>query len=379
MTESDFDGEALLRCAATAIVLLSRRQSPGDPVYEDGVQRAYNQLVLHCLRRGLEPPASVPDMVRWAARTPLGEWPADFTAVDVDGMEFLVDDATRTPTQGCMEWGLDVTDVAAELFENKVIEDALAACRSARSPASYTAFRKLLITRPVMTAAEQAALAADIDLMPVFETIRRSYESAPAAYLRDGAYRLCARCGCLLVPLNAGGYRCELDRCRADGNSSPGRTLPAQTGVLQLRRPLRVFITSPGIAETELETALRKLGLESEMWPQFDAYDLRVSFPGGTVWAVDVKDWANPALLARTIKPFRAEPRYDKAFIVVPEYRFRVREDYARAFRHHLGPELEGRVALCSDAEFRRMARRVRGLAIRQDSGTTGIGGNGRA
>ena len=51
---------------------LSRRQAPGDPVYEDRVQRAYNHLVLHCMRNGSEPPASVPDMVTWAARTSCG-------------------------------------------------------------------------------------------------------------------------------------------------------------------------------------------------------------------------------------------------------------------------------------------------------------------
>ena len=45
---------------ATAIVVLSRRQAPGDPVYEDRVQRAYNHLVLHCMHGGAEPPASVP-------------------------------------------------------------------------------------------------------------------------------------------------------------------------------------------------------------------------------------------------------------------------------------------------------------------------------
>ena len=35
------------------------------------------------------------------------------------------------------------------------------------------------------------------------------------------------------------------------------------------------------------------------MWPQFDAYDLRIPFPDGTAWAIDVKDWANPSLLGR--------------------------------------------------------------------------------
>jgi hypothetical protein len=376
---SVLDGEALLRSIATGVVLLSRRQAPGDPVYEDGVQRAYNQLVLRCLRLGTEPPASVPDMVRWAARTPLGEWPADFTATQADGAEFLVDDATRTPTQGCLEWAMDVANAPAELFENMVIEEALVACRSAQSPGSYAAFRKLLVTKPVLTAADLAALAADIDLMPVFETIRRSYEPSPAAYQRDGAYRLCGRCGCLLVPLNRGDYRCELDRCRSDGRSSLGAAVPSQTGILQLRRPLRVFITSPGIAETELETVLQSFGLAPEMWPQFDSYDLRVPLPDGTVWAVDVKDWANPSLLGRGTRPLRAEPRYDKAFIVIPSYRFRVREDYARVVRHHLPAEAKGLIDVCSDTEFTARVRRELWRARRRGVATAGNGGNAYA
>ena len=81
---------------------------------------------------------------------------------------------------------MSVLDAPAELFENAVIDDALATCRAAGSPASYTAFRRLLITRPVLTAIELAALAAELDLMPVFELIRRCYEPAPAAYIRDG-------------------------------------------------------------------------------------------------------------------------------------------------------------------------------------------------
>jgi hypothetical protein len=371
--------EALLRTIATAVVLLSRRQAPGDPVYDDSVQRAYNSLVVRCLSAGTEPPASVPDMIRWTARIPVGEWPVAFVGADVDGGALLVDDATRTPTQACMEWAMTVPDAPAELFENAVIDEALVACRSAGSAASYTAFRELLITKPVMTAAELAALAGDIDLMPVFEIVRRCYEPASAAYLRGGSYRLCGRCGCLLVPLNRGGYRCELDRCRNDGGSSLGETLSARTGTVQLRRPLRVFITSPGLAETELAAVLETYGLKPEMWPKFDAYDLRVRFPDGTVWAVDVKDWANPSLLAARTRPLRREPRYDKAFIVVPEYRFRVREDYARAFRHHLATEARGLIEVCSDKQFAAKARRELGRARRRSAAVTAGEGSGHA
>jgi pPIWI_RE three-gene island domain Y/REase associating with pPIWI_RE len=379
------DGTALLRTVATAIVVLSRRQAPGDPVYEDRVQRAYNHLVLHCIHGGTEPPASIPHMIAWAARTPLAEWPADLSAAAAGGGEVLVDDETRTPTQACLEWAMPVADAASELFENSIIEDAIAACRAARSPRSYTAFRRLLITRPVLTAAELAALAAEVELMPVFEVIRRSYERAPSSYLTREGFQLCGRCGCLLVPLRNGGYRCDLDRCRNDGDTTLGPALPATTGVLQLSRPLRVFITSPGIAETDLETTLRKGGLHPQMWPQFDAYDLRIPFPDGTAWAIDVKDWANPSLLAVRTRALRADPPHDRAFIVVPAYRFRVREDYARAFRHALAQELRGHITVCSDEELARLARRelrrIKRATANEatSSGPTTNGGNDHA
>jgi len=199
-----------------------------------------------------------------------------------------------------------------------VIDDALAACRAARSPASYTAFRRLLITRPVLTATDLAAFAAEIDLVPVFEVIRRCYEPAPAAYIRDGQFQLCGRCGCLLVPLRDGGYRCELDRCRADGGTTRGTVLPAANLVLQLSRPLRVFITGPGLAETDLEKTLRKSRARPRDVAPVRCLRPACPFPDGTAWAVDVKDWASPSLLGAKTAELRASPPHNRAFIVVP-------------------------------------------------------------
>src|SRR5580704_7411649 len=69
------DGVGLVRTVATALVRLSRWRDVGDRVYADGVQGAYNHLVLRAIACGGEPPASVPDMVTWAGRTPLAQWP----------------------------------------------------------------------------------------------------------------------------------------------------------------------------------------------------------------------------------------------------------------------------------------------------------------
>ncbi|MEU0651745.1 hypothetical protein ABZ485_05805 [Streptomyces albogriseolus] len=350
--------EALLRQIASALACLSRQQTVPNPVYPAKVQNAYNRLVLHCLRRGEEPPGSVPHMVRWACERPLVEWPLKLPADTFPGAALLVDPDTRLPHQLCLEWEVSAADPAAELFENERIREALALCRAAKAPQAYTAFRALLTSRPVLTGAELALLGGDPDCgMLLHDVIKRCYEPVPASYLRRGTYRQCARCRCLMVPLLHGGHRCELDRCRRDGTSDEGTPLRADKGgVFQLSRPLRMFITSPGLAETDLQTALRKkFGVTAEMWPHYDAYDLRVPLPGRRHWAVDVKDRVNPVLLARSLTPFRNEPSYDRAFLVVPQYRFRENEAYGRQFRRNLPEDLADQVTLLDDQAFLRL------------------------
>jgi hypothetical protein len=361
--ESPFEGETMLRMVASALVRLSQQQGPQDRVYDPGVQSTYNQLVLLCLRKKRTPPASVPDMVRWAANLPIGQWPWTLPE-DIDGAEtLLVDPDTRTPTQQCWEWRVAARDVAAEQVENELMLDAIAESRAANVPDSYTAFRRLLIRQPVLTDAERVAVGDDLDLELLYEVIKRCYEPAPASYLRDGSYALCARCGCLLVPLGRDRYACELDRCRRDQHPRVGKTIEARRGsrVYQLTRPMRMFITGPGLAEVELETALAERGLRPQMWPNFDAYDLRITLPRGRIWAIDVKDRANPALLGRGAAPLRPDPPYDEGFLVAPQYRFDEREDYGRVFAHHRPDDLAGRIDLISDTELlRRVDRELR-------------------
>jgi hypothetical protein len=369
--------EALLRQIASALACLSRQQTVPNPVYPAKVQNAYNRLVLQCLRRGEEPPVSVPHMVRWACERPLVEWPLQLPADNFPGAAFLVDPETRLPHQLCLEWDVSAADPAAELFENERISEALAVCRAAKAPQAYTAFRSLLTSRPVLTGAELALLGGDPDCgMLLHDVIKRCYEPVPASYLRRGTYRQCTRCRCLLVPLLHGGHRCELDRCRRDGTSDEGTLLRADKGgIFQLSRPLRMFITSPGLAETDLQAALKKFGVTAEMWPNYDAYDLRVPLPGRRHWAVDVKDRVNPVLLARSLTPFRNEPPYDRAFLVVPRYRFRDNEAYGRQFRRNLPQDLAERVTLLDDEAFLRLVaeeittQRVRTASPRTEGG----------
>ncbi|MBF6101747.1 hypothetical protein IU510_27385 [Nocardia cyriacigeorgica] len=353
-------GFHLIRLVATALVRLSRRPVPASPVYDDAVQSAYNQLVLHCLRRGVAVPMSIPEMVRWAAERSLESWPIDLPDDWATPDAYLVDDKTRTPTQQCLEWAIAARDAAAEQFENELMLGVINECRTAQAPKSYTAFRRLLITRPVLTGTDLALLAEDLELHLLLETIKRSYELAPAAYLRDGRYAECARCKCLLAPVGADEYRCELDRCHREHHPKIGRLIDpsVSNGVYQLARPLRMFITGPGLAETDLETALIAKGLPPEMWPNFDAYDLRIMLPNKQIWAVDVKDRANPALLGQETRGLPQKPFYHRAFLVAPRYRFDERESYGRVFAHHVPDEISDKIELLSDSDFLRLVSR---------------------
>jgi hypothetical protein len=271
----------------------------------------------------------------------------------------LVDPRTRTPTQLCYEWAVDSPDTGTELYERLLMLRAMDACRSAASPASYTALRKLFIERPVLTRGELALLNGEPDLLPVIDLIAEAYRPAPRGSVSHGSFAACSRCRCLLTPADEGTWWCEQDRCRGEGHATAGALYPAESAVLRLARPLRLFVTGPGRADIELERDLTRLRLRVEMWPEYDAYDLRVHLPDGVIWAVDVKDRANPALLGKSARPFRRNPPFDAAFLVVPHYRTENRRDYRQVFAHHCPAETASVVALRTDRELVTEARRA--------------------
>jgi hypothetical protein len=88
------------------------------------------------------------------------------------------------------------------------------------------------------------------------------------------------------------------------------------------------------------------------MWPEYDAYDLLVPLPGGQEWAVDVKDWASPALLGRQIRPLPKAPRHDKAFIVVPDHRLSRRPGYLDIVTRNMRRAAASKVTVMSERQF---------------------------
>lgn len=357
----------LLRAVATAVVRLdgvTRLDSFSLP-YPVEAQRALDGLVLACLLSGARPPSGIPELMRWCRARPLGSWPLDRLPEGLFAAEDrLIDENSGRPTQLCDELAVkSLGDSAGRQYDRVVIQEAMRACRDASSPESYTAFRRLLVTRPVLTESDWLDIGADLYLDPVRFLIDEIYGPVPAGSRRDGLHLACGRCLTLLTPVAGGGWWCERDQCRYQGAPPHGRVLSvADVGeIRQLRRPLRQFVTGPGRAESDLEQELRRLGLTVEMWPGFDAYDLRVTFPDGHVWAIDVKDWAHPGLLGRSAKAVRPDPPYDEACWVVPRFRVRTRRDYLDVFARERAQHAGG-LRLLTDDELVKTARaRLRG------------------
>ncbi|WP_436775190.1 hypothetical protein [Yinghuangia sp. YIM S09857] len=353
------DGLPLLRTLANAVVRLDAEDGLDAFTlpYPPEVQRALDRTVLSSLLKGALPPASLPELLEWCRVRPIMHWPLDLPPDVVGPADRLLDEYSGRPTEICHELADRARDSATEYRDRIVIAAAFRLCREFGEEASYAAFRRLLVTRPVLTEAEEFQVLTDAELEPVHELVRIIYLPVPHSYQRDGAYAACRRCLTLLVPVRDGNWWCERDRCRRQGPPPTRRLDPREVGALvQLERPLRQFVTGPGRAEIDVEHALARLGLDVRMWPGFDAYDLLVTFPDGHRWALDVKDWANPVLLGRNARPVPQRPPYDEAFWVVPRHRVDDRPGYVQAYLRHR-PEVARAVPLRTDAEIIAAAR----------------------
>ncbi|MET9146792.1 hypothetical protein [Streptomyces sp. NPDC004042] len=353
------DGLTLLRTVATAVLDLDALTGLGTFTlpYPAEAQRALDRTALACLLRGADPPLSVSDLLIWCRRRPVTEWPLDLPDGLAAPEDRLIDKDACVPTDLCYEWAVDRPDSATEQIDRALIALAMDRCRLANAPASYAAFRRLLVEHPVLTRDKAAEIALEPAFTPLDGLLQQIYLPAPVGWVRGGRFTLCRRCRTLLAPMRDGGWWCENARCRHKGDAPVGHAYEETEGggVLLLTRPLRLFVTAPGFAELRLERALARLGLTPELWPDYDAYDLRITLPDGRVWAVDVKDWANPALLGRNAMLLPGRPPYDRAFLVVPDHRTALRRDYVGVVRRFMDPDVRERTTVVSHRQF--MAR----------------------
>ena len=295
--------------------------------------------------------------------TPLGNWglPILPPETDADSVFISYDELSedclalaRPATEG-------IPDVEAEMTEN-IMLDIKEACSQLRNPQVYAHCRRFLIEHPICTQDELEGLTSVLPGNSLPRLLLSAYEDIPNHFVVGRSIAACPHCGWTIRWTIERKPFCVTSLCNSVIQTRPNvrAVITSSLGrLLRLKRGLQMYVGVPGLSELQLTKELAKMkGVETELWPEFDAYDLKITFKGtGEVWAIDVKDYRNPTRLAREVKPFRADPPWDQAFYAFPQHR-RSR-GYMEAFRN-LRPDSTIQV---EGIFFRALVRKVRDRA----------------
>ncbi|WP_437053526.1 hypothetical protein [Streptomyces sp. enrichment culture] len=359
------ESQVLLSLVASGLVSLSSWRGHVDRrrPYDGRLQLGLDQLSVACVRKGLAAPTGVGDLVwEWCARRPMREWPLVFDPdAQADGELLLID---GSPSEFCQEWVRASRDVVADVHESALVNHVKDVARALGRPDLYAHWRMLLTGRTVLSAMEmvqQKNRFLDVPSWAVW--LDESYEPVPPESTLSGKIAVCRRCRQWMSPGGDGQWTCPSWRCAAYRFGSVPELKPAD-GAHRLRADLVGYIALPGRPELEFAEGLAARGARVVMYPGYDALDAVATWPDGYAIGVDVKDWRNPFLLARSIKKFPdwsgAHPyAYSKGFIAVPQDRTRGRDGYLRILRKHSSAlhdqphvqvaTLEGLIQQCPD------------------------------
>ena len=350
---------SILTLIACGLYQLSRKPRISDPQdLLNGLAKLSHFAYQHGLT-GLQDPSDYYNL----CSTPLGDWGLPLLPSETESESVFI--AYDDISEDCLALGQPavegVADVEAEMTEN-IMLDIKDACLHLRNPQAYVHCRRFLIEHPICTRDELEELASVLPGNSLPRLLSSAYEDVPGHFVVGGSIDTCPHCGWTIRWTTDRKPFCVISRCNSviqTGANVSSVITSAPGRLLRLKRGLQMYVGVPGLSELKLADELAKIkGVEIGLWPGFDAYDLRVVFTGtGEAWAVDVKDYRNPARLAREVKPFRAAPSWNQAFYAFPEHR-RSR-GYMQTFRN-LHPS-HGRQA--EAIFFRDLVRKVRAHA----------------
>lgn len=369
-----FDIEIILRLISSGIVssFQTWEKTGISPVLNNKqLQSGLDRLIAFCLLRKIRFPAHIPALLEWCEKS-FSEWKLPELPEDVHPLDTLL--INKQPSFFCLDFARKDRDIEATLSEERYMQRVFNEC-AAYPPAIYTALRELLIRKPVLTESEliQTYLTPPLNIIP--DLVKDAYEEAPAFLSHKGIFRCCPKCGNLLLYTLSQEWICRDESCDVNrirkGDITNDISATNSDRLYQLKYPIRRYVAAPGRTEIEIYESLKRLSetfasskihFQLTLWPNLDAYDLQITFPDGEVWAVDVKDWSSPYILAQRVKPFRTNPPWDKAFFVFPDRYKKLKRNYLEAFKNRC-VYLNERVDAFYETEFLTLVEQhLRGL-----------------
>ena len=321
--------DLVLPLLASGLMVMTQDLADGRPPlapFPDAWQRGLNIFAVECLLRGVEPPSHTQAAIALCKKPP-SEWPVR-VALQARTLDHPLLDEGDQPTALCRELSEQIAkgNPEHELCEHLMLKIREIAAAQ-RNQNAYVALRSFIIRRPVV-AREDLIDAVTSPEMGIFgRDLFELYEQVPASAIEHEHVRLCGHCGWTLERYD-GRMRCAGDYCSVLTDSFTRDTaslaVPPSGMLMRARKAIRQYVVAPGRYEVGLYDTLRAEAISAELWPDFDAYDLRIPL-GDETWAVDLKDWTYAHLLAPKLMPFRTDTSdsWDRAFYVIPDARAR--------------------------------------------------------
>lgn len=302
--------------------------------YPKSLQRGYDRLLNLYIQQEETPPSSLVELVRWCEQKSLSDWKIDIPSELIEDEEHLL--YKQEPTELCDELSQLIEDRGA--FQKKIIGKVMTLCQSLKNPEMYIDFRYFLCdsSNSIVDYLRKKSFRNKVPQLA--SEIEDIYQEIPEVYAINEQLYQCDRCGYLGIQNLEGKIVCKNKKCRRKYKSK-FQVVKGTPPFYLLHEEIHRFITLPGQPELELEAKLKKIDstLRVEIWKEYDKHDLYLTFSNGERWAIDVKDWQSPYLLAQKLNSdsFPSQPEWDKAFYVIPDYRYKEREDYLRSLKNN--------------------------------------------
>lgn len=328
-----------LRYLATGLAEWEKREPRKRAQIPEALRMGMSQMYFTSLQQQQKAPENLPRFFEWAAN-PVVEWLPALAIKHLSPEASLIEDGLISDF--ALQWQVSGFDVEMQVQE-KVLQDVLEYCRGRKlgnPEEAYRAFRKLIITKPVLHYSEYRRLLSSSLLRPLRDFLLQAYVDL-VNLAEDDTYHFCPRCKYIQQKRPDGTYRCRNLTCeRLCTNISTIQLISKEEAenFKAVLPGIHRYGTIPGIWEIRLAEELSRLGIQVTLWPEIDEFDLLVEFSSKLRWAIDVKDW----FFLDEEKLQKVQYRFDtkETFVVFPDERGEMLR--LKVVREYLEPELKG-------------------------------------
>ena len=239
------------------------------------------------------------------------------------------------PSDLCYDLAVDERDAQGSIEQGKILE-IINLLRIHGQQEDYVNIRRFIIENPITTEEQidefiRRNTEFNAELRKIYSMIKVFYEDIPYHVKHGDEIKICKHCGWTIQEKN-GITTCISNHCKAEDAHRDCVIKKVTPSTKRLKQGAMRYLCFPGQPELALMKKLqKKKGIQVELWPYFDKYDIEVTF-ANEKWALDIKDYANPYHLIEKVTYF--EPSVcSRSFMVIPKRRTKFHKGYKKILR----------------------------------------------